>query len=301
MVLLTGATGFLGSFVLNELVQQDYEVMAVFRSQHPIMEKYSSVRWLRADLGDAASSARLPVPSGGIIHLASTLSSQPIVVSEVDIKGSRRLLTKWGRGPFILLSSTDVYGPLRRIPADESHPLDPSHWYGRGKMACEEQLRSAAKSRKRTDYVIFRPPYILGPHENFPSSLVGKLILHAKRGGDFVLPAGWRSDDARAGHSWVSARDLARCLVATLRIGLTGTYNAASGFVTWKELIGQILALTGGAGRMIFKGNGDRSLALCDEERRFSSEKLARALPLLGATTLKRILADLIENAENQI
>jgi nucleoside-diphosphate-sugar epimerase len=294
MVLLTGATGFLGSFVLDELVKHDFEVLALFRRKHPIMEKYPSVRWLQGDLRDADSLDKLPIPSEGIIHLASTLSLQPTDVLKVDIPGSWGLMNKWGEGPFVFVSSTDVYGNLQKVPTTEEHPLTPSHWYGFGKLVCEQQLQMAARIRNRSDFVIFRPPYILGPHEKFPLSLIGRLITRAMASSDFVLPEKWHTGNVNAGHSWVNAYDLARWIVDSLRNGLTGTYNAASGFVTWKTLVEQILALTGSSGRIIFKGNGARALALCDQERCFSNKKLTRAFHIRRTTPLKQTLIKLI-------
>lgn len=290
MILLTGATGFLGSFVLDELLNHNYEVMAIFRTKNPMMERYPNVRWIRADLGNAYTLNKLPISSDGIIHLASTLSVQPDIVMKFDIPGIWGLLDRWGDGPFVYISSTDVYGPLQVIPANEDHPLAPSNWYGFGKLVCEQQLQMAARIRKRSDFVIFRPPYILGPHEKFHLSLIGRLITHAMAGRNFILHEG----AVNSGHSWVNAYDLAHWIVKTLGNGPGGVYNAVSGYVTWKRLLEIILEMTKGSGRILFQENWDETLGLCVEERHFSNKRLRQIYHIQDTTRLEKILISVI-------
>lgn len=289
MVLLSGAAGFLGSFVLNELVKQGFEVVALFRTKRPVMKKYPAVTWIQVDLSKKNSLVKLPIPSEGIIHLASTLSLEPAIVMNVDIPVIGNLLKKWEKGPFIFVSSTDIYGPLQVVPAVEDHPLNPVHWYGLGKLIGEQQLQMAAGHRNRNDFVIFRPPYILGPHKDFYLSPIGRLIDRARLGKQFILPEKWQSHKIKVGHSWVNAYDLAGLIVGSLYNGLSGTYNVVSGFVTWKKLIEQILVLSASPGRIVFKGDGDKTLALCDEERCFSNKKLTSDYPF-QCTSLRKTL-----------
>lgn len=295
MVLLTGATGFLGSFVLDELLNQGIDVIALARTKSQITKRYPKVQWIKGDLGNPKTLSKLPSQSDGIIHLASTLSVRPYDVMDVDIRGMWSLLENWDEGPFIFCSSTDVYGPLQIVPANEEHPLAPSHWYGLGKSVCEQQLRLAARIKKRDDFVVFRSPYILGSHPSFISSFLGRLITYAMAGGDFILPKKGNSRSNVFGHSWVNARDLSRWIVAALQGGPAGTYNVASGFCTWEELLEIVLALTNSSGRIVFKGNGDKTLRLCKEERRFSIERFILDYNIQDTIPLKETLIEIIK------
>lgn len=294
MILLTGATGFLGRFVLDELLNQGSDVTALVRRKSQIIKMYPQVRWIKADLGNPKTLGKLTSQSGGIIHLASTLSLRQDVVMNVDIQGMWGLLEKWDEGPFVFCSSTDVYGPLQVVPANEDHRLAPSNWYGFGKLICEQQLQFVARIRNRGDFVVFRPPYVLGSHPKFPLSPVGRLITRAMTGGDFILPQNGPTGASVFGHSWVNACDLARWIVTALRGGRAGTYNVASGFFTWEELLEMILTLTHSSGRIVFQGNGDENIGLCAEERRFSIERLIQAYNIQDNTSLNETLMEVI-------
>jgi len=57
MVLLTGATGFLGSFVLDELLAKGFEVVATFRAEHRINKSHPRIAWVNWDLSDPEPGA----------------------------------------------------------------------------------------------------------------------------------------------------------------------------------------------------------------------------------------------------
>ena len=207
MILLTGATGFLGQFVLQELLNQGFEITVLTRAHNNIAKRYPQVKWIKGDLSKPGSLKKIPSPSDGIVHLASTLSIRPDTALDVDVKGMLALMEIWNKGPFIFISSTDVYGPLRKIPAHEEHPLMPSNWYGFGKSICEQALQLSERMTGNDNFVIFRAPYILGPHHRFQTSLIGRLISHAMAGGDFIFPIEWNEGERVFGHSWVNARE----------------------------------------------------------------------------------------------
>jgi nucleoside-diphosphate-sugar epimerase len=296
MVIVTGAAGFLGHFVLSELLSRKLKVIAISRSAHLVdQETHSSAQWIQADLSKDDAFAAVPMSTDGVVHLASSLSTDPRRVLKEDIPAMWRALSLWDQGPFVLLSSTDVYGQIQRIPTEETAPLTPAHWYGFGKQICELLLRMAAKTSNRSDYLILRSPYILGAHDRFPMSLFGRLIVQAKSHVDFVLPEHWQDRDSELGHSWVSAKELAGWIVSALCAGIYGTYNATSGFVTWKELIELILRLAKSNAKISYSESGGSPFSLCEEQRHFSNSKLIKAFSIDHFTTLEEALSQLIE------
>ena len=204
--------------------------------------------------------------------MASTISINFNVVIKCDVSAMWRLLEIWEQGSFIFYSSTDIYGKLKEIPADEEHPPAPTHWYGLCKLTCEQQGRLIFDSRKPGDLVVFRAPFIIGPHYLFPLSPIGKLINRALNGDDFVLSEQMLLKDW--GTSWVNAREFSRWIVTSLNSGYAGIYNATNGFCSWRELIKKILSLSKGKGRLVFDEEGDNPLRLFHKKRLFLNEKL---------------------------
>lgn len=79
-VFLTGATGFIGSYIARQLLNKGYEVSAIKRKSsklnlvHDIHEK---IRWTEADLGDIMDMETLVSEADYIIHAAALVSFQP--------------------------------------------------------------------------------------------------------------------------------------------------------------------------------------------------------------------------------
>jgi nucleoside-diphosphate-sugar epimerase len=291
MVILTGAAGFLGSFVLYELIRQGFEVTALYHRLRPTDPFDPRLHWVYADLSRPETLNKLPCSEDGIIHLACSLSTIEQEVLRCDLRGMQALLKKWEQGAFIYCSSTDVYGPLGVIPASEDHPLDPPSWYGLGKLACENMLVEESKKRGPAQSVIFRPPYILGWRPTFSGSLVGKLVTHALLGHDFILPA---SGTGQPGHSWIEARELASWMVAALKGGPSGVYNVVSGYVSWKELVDQIIKISGSPSKVGFATKGSLPVGLCSDERRFAGEKFCRAFHRKKFADLGLVLGEIV-------
>jgi nucleoside-diphosphate-sugar epimerase len=293
MLLVTGATGFLGGFVTRALLEHGFEVLGTYRERQRIGIRHPRMQWVRLDLRDERSVRRLPKVDGGIVHLASALSVDYGPVIDVDVLGMARLLERWEAGPFVFCSSVDVYGRPERVPLDEGQPLAPRTWYGWGKVACEEQLRLAARVSGRTDALVFRLPYVLGRHPRFGESLFGRLIERARRGDPSALPVKCRG--GRGASSWVAASDAAWCVAEALSSRIGGCYNVASGHACWEAFIGQILQCVGSDREVEFEAS-DEDAESWVEDRRLSTERLERAFPgfrpMSLDATLSEILAD---------
>src|SRR6202042_2878086 len=112
------------------------------------------------DLTDPESLEHAATGAAGIVHLASTFRD-----GDTDVAAADALARSWADGPFVYLSSTDVYGRPAAGPVHEALPLDESYSpYARGKILSERLLLAQAARRNRLDFTILRPPYVWGPH-----------------------------------------------------------------------------------------------------------------------------------------
>ncbi len=139
-ILLTGASGLLGRYVLSSLRDAGYPVRTVNRS------RAVDARTTLADLADAEAVARLPTDMECIIHLAAFIPpveqhADPDLVFRSNTQATLNLLefaARHGVQNFIYGSSCAVYGDSPRgNPVCENEVKAPSNPYGLSKLAGE--------------------------------------------------------------------------------------------------------------------------------------------------------------------
>jgi nucleoside-diphosphate-sugar epimerase len=177
MILVTGATGMTGHFVVQELQRRGLAVRVLVR-ESSLAAAPPHTHVATGDLSDPASLRRACQGVGGIIHTACTFTD-----SAVDVAAMQALLDGWRTGPFVFVSSLDVYGLVGSAPVTEEDPLSETYGdYGRGKVICEGLLAARAAAHGRSDLTSLRAPHPGSPSEDAAS-------LH--RCGQ-----GWRTDRA---------------------------------------------------------------------------------------------------------
>jgi nucleoside-diphosphate-sugar epimerase len=218
MILVTGATGLTGHFVVAELLRRGHAVRVLARQPVAI----GGVEVVAGDLGDLASVARAAAGTTGIVHTACTY-----VDAAIDIAAMTTLVDSWQTGPFVYISSLDVYGLSGSgVITEDTPPGELHNDYSRGKLACERVLDRSG----RRDYVSLRAPYIWGPHATAYRRLADRLR------DPIVLPGvderEWR--DYR--DAWVDVRDFATIIAASLDRPAAGPLNVATGSFAWHDL-----------------------------------------------------------------
>ena len=169
-VLVTGASGFIGSFLTEELIKQGHTVYALVMSKDPL-------RWI-ADLNVKCIFGDLRKPDvlkniltkiDYIYHLAGiTKAVKKKDFYEVNFNGTRNLVDtvlKSGANVkrFVYVSSQSAAGPSRSLePVTEKDPPQPISEYGKSKLAAENYLNSVKKELPLT---IIRPASVYGPRD----------------------------------------------------------------------------------------------------------------------------------------
>lgn len=165
-VLVTGATGFIGSHLAERLLREGYEVYALVRRQRRWLPK--GVKVIRGDLG-----GELPTLEGfhHVFHLAAlTRARHPRDYFRVNAGGTERLARKLLEGGgitgrLVYLSSLSAQGPTKReAPLTEVSPPKPVSPYGMSKLQGEKVLRDLAKD---LPVVILRPSVVYGPRDDY--------------------------------------------------------------------------------------------------------------------------------------
>jgi UDP-glucose 4-epimerase len=157
LIAVTGATGYVGRFVVAELLRQGMKVRALARPESDRGGFKGSMEWIEGGLRSDEALVQLVKDAGAVVHLAYEHVPGRYRGGEGDdlagwldanVNGSLRLLTAArdaGVEKFIFLSSRAVFSrtePGRDL--DESHPISPDTHYGAYKAAVESFLRSFA-------------------------------------------------------------------------------------------------------------------------------------------------------------
>jgi nucleoside-diphosphate-sugar epimerase len=179
-VLLTGATGFVGSAILNRLIDDGEHIFAAVRNGgYPETDQVTKVNLNLSKLADHSHAtihddALLDVLSETdvVIHCAARAH----VMNEVSVNPEdelRRLncdatitlanmAASAGINRFVFISSIGVNGKSNTIPFDESSNPEPHDAYSVSKYKAEQGLLKIAQQTKM-EVVIIRPPLVYGP------------------------------------------------------------------------------------------------------------------------------------------
>ncbi|TAD76521.1 MAG: NAD(P)-dependent oxidoreductase [Sphingomonadales bacterium] len=184
LLAITGATGFVGSAVLNEALAQGHQVRALARrAQSP----RAGVEWVRGDLADETALAALVEGADAVIHVAGlTNTPDPAEFETANVTGTVNVLAAMkdaGVRRLVFVSSLAARQPeLSR--------------YGASKAKAEALVEASG-----LDWTTVRPPGVYGPRD------VDYLEMFRTAKWGFVpLPPGGAS-------SIIHADDLARLLV----------------------------------------------------------------------------------------
>lgn len=180
-VLITGGAGFLGGAIVQRLLQEGYEVVALARrAQLPAHLKQPGVRTVAGDVRDAAAIAEALSDVDFVIHAAATFAGSWDDFYTVNVQATQRLLelsAKQRIKRFVHISSASVYAHhgMSRAPVfSEDMPFEREEhasFYAKSKIEAEKIVWEYIKTQKLPG-VIFRPGAIYGPHGHlFPATL----------------------------------------------------------------------------------------------------------------------------------
>lgn len=216
--LISGASGFIGSSLIEELNALGFEVFALMRkTSSPANLKDLKYQKVEGDLSDLDSLKRAVESHGGmnyVFHLAGVTSAPDRAgyfdcnaggtaalaraVVESDVKLSR----------FVYVSSLAAGGPSRsRLPRREADGDEPVSAYGESKREGERELLA---HRERFPVSIIRPPLVYGPKDKNVFLIIKTvarnlmpILAGSSRGGG----------DGKKYYSVIHVKDLARGIV----------------------------------------------------------------------------------------
>ena len=209
-LLVTGGSGRLGRWVVEEL-RSDHEVVVAGLEETPPPDAVRpGVRYEQADLTDAEAVARVAEGAEAIVHLAaipSPLGREPEDVFANNMTSTFNVVEaaiRQDAQKVIYSSSGSALGFAFRfremvpdyMPMDEEHPLRPQDAYGLSKWLGEEILEAATR-RTGIRTIVLRPTSVIGPED------YAERVPRMLNNGGGIL-------------AYVDARDFARAVRAAL-------------------------------------------------------------------------------------
>jgi GDP-4-dehydro-6-deoxy-D-mannose reductase len=255
-VLVTGADGFVGSWLVRRLRRDGHEVIAAVQQDRPLLAAGAPAPWgigvhtVPFELLDGASVRGIvSIGFDAVVHLAAVASGgdarrEPADAWQVNAVGTARLAEELGRSrgsgkadPVLLVASTaEVYGAgdggRLRVETDDAAPCSP---YAASKLAAED---AALEVHRRTGLrvVVARafPHTGKGQDTRFVVPAFARRLVAAKRAGVKEVKVG----NLEPVREFLHVSDVVEAYVDLLRLGVPGeAYNVAGGSaVSLREL-----------------------------------------------------------------
>ena len=221
-ILITGAIGFIGSFIVEEALKKGFDTWAAVRkSSSKEYLKDERINFIELNL---SSKAQLIEQLRGhdfdyVVHAAGVtkcLNKQDF--HRINTEGTKNLIDailelQMPLKRFVFVSSLSIFGAIKeQQPYDEIRETDipqPNTEYGRSKLAAEKYLESLGS---RVPYIILRPTGVYGPREKDYFMMAKSIKQHS----DFAV--GYKRQDI----TFVYVSDVVQAIFLALDKGENG-------------------------------------------------------------------------------
>ena len=221
-ILITGASGFIGSFIVEEALKKGFDTWAAVRkSSSKEYLKDERINFIELNL---SSKAQLIEQLRGhdfdyVVHAAGVtkcLNKQDF--HRINTEGTKNLIDailelQMPLKRFVFVSSLSIFGAIKeKQPYDEIRETDipqPNTEYGRSKLAAEKYLESLGS---RVPYIILRPTGVYGPREKDYFMMAKSIKQHS----DFAV--GYKRQDI----TFVYVSDVVQAIFLALDKGENG-------------------------------------------------------------------------------
>lgn len=181
-ILVTGADGFIGSHLTEELVKKGYQVRAFV-----LYNSFNTWGWLdtfpkelldhieifQGDVRDPNGIKEAMKGMDAVFHLAALIAipfsyHSPDTYVDTNIKGTLNVLQaarKLNTGRVLVTSTSEVYGTAQYVPIDEKHPFQGQSPYSATKIGADRLAESFYRSFQ-LPVTIVRPFNTYGPRQS---------------------------------------------------------------------------------------------------------------------------------------
>lgn len=252
--LVTGGAGFIGSNLVELLMESGHGVVVLDNYSSGYRENLAGFPGVRVVEGDVRDEAAVREAIDGcevVFHLAASVGNtrsidHPIQDSEINVLGTLRVLEAarhHGLRKVVFSSSAGIFGELKTIPIREDHPAEPDTPYGASKLGAEKLCLAYAKLYP-LECVCLRYFNVYGVHQRYDAygNVIPIFAHRALRGEPLVIYG-----DGEQTRDFINVRDVAMANYrAALSQNVSGAFNVASGTRVTINQLASMLAEAGG-------------------------------------------------------
>jgi UDP-glucose 4-epimerase len=280
MILVTGASGFIGGHLAHALLDRGEKVILISKSGNfdPALKKKTRL-FFRMDITQRAILKKLPGVIRAVFHTAIHPSQKPETDDdlrqciETNALGTLNLLElcrERGIPRFIYSTSIGVYGKNVKSPVSEEHPILPETAYGMGKRM-GEMFCQHYHQRHGIQHFVLRYSSVYGP-DQAPDTVLPIFIQRARHDQDIVI-----FGKGRKQQDFVYVKDVVKANLLALRSSHPGLYHIGSGVGTGVLTLARTVGKVFGPGGKI---RIRRDASKAEDATRFSMN-IARAKKIL--------------------
>ena len=281
--LITGAAGFLGAALANQLGREGHNVRGIddLSSGNP-EALHEDVHFTRGDVNDRPKLWTLLQDVDCVYHLAARVRVSESILypreyNAVNVGGTVSLMEAMrdvGVRRVVFISSGSVYGNQETQPLREDGVPMPRSPYAVSKLAAEYYVRTIG-SLWGIETVCLRVFNAFGPGQNLPPShppVIPNFLKQAVRGGSLVLHG-----DGRQTRDFVYVDDVVRAMVGASTAPDIDqmVINVGSGHETrMRDLARLILDVTGGNAEILYTPRNDPGVSRMCADLSIAGDKL---------------------------
>ncbi len=240
--IVTGANGFLGSYIIKQLLTEKHQVTAVILKHNDWSTDFShpNLKFKIADIRNFEKLAQIfkQQPKNSIIiHAASIISiatRQTKLLKDVNIKGTENIIELAKQNQAKRLVYISSVHALTELPPGqtivETNDFDPKKVFGGYSKTKAAASKLVVDARQDLDTVIIHPSGLIGPNDPNRSNFKQMIIDYAK--GEFKI-------SLSGGYDFSDVRDVAKAIVvaSTKSIAQNQNYILSNQFLTLSQLL----------------------------------------------------------------
>lgn len=267
-ILVIGGSGFIGSFVVSELLKHDVDEVVIYDNfargkksyiEEQLKDPRCSIYPYGGDIREVDILNEAMKGKDYVISLAAMwllhCKDFPRTAFDVNIAGTFNILEACVNNnikKLVWSSSASVYGDAVELPMTENHPFNNKNFYGASKIA-GEAMATAFNDRYGLKVIGLRYMNVYGPHQDQTAAYTGVVPIMLNKISANESPV--INGDGSQAYDFIYVEDVAKCNVAALKSDTDfGMYNVGTEIQTSiKELCELILRLKNSNLDVIYK------------------------------------------------